>query len=102
MSGCKMPNYRIEHFLGDHQPMHQQKRRSRSVLKEVELFRGHYGRVHSSFRSLKNGPVINSLIELVRPVERQEHSHAGAWGEREFSGRQASRLEIEEVISPPP
>ena len=46
---------------------------------------------------LRNGSVINSLIELVRTAERQEdHSHAGAW-ERGFSGRQASRLEISKL-----
>ena len=34
MSGCKMPDYRLEHLAGDHQPVHEQERRSRAVLRE--------------------------------------------------------------------
>src|SRR5436309_413755 len=40
MSARKMPDDRLEHLAGDHQPMHEQERRSRSSLGEVEKVRG--------------------------------------------------------------
>jgi hypothetical protein len=36
MSGREMPDHRLEHLAGDHQPMHEQEGWTRSALGEVE------------------------------------------------------------------
>jgi hypothetical protein len=36
MSGRELPDHRLEHLAGDHQPVHEQEGRPRSALGEVQ------------------------------------------------------------------
>src|SRR5664279_3723108 len=45
MPGGEMIDHRVEHLAGDHQPVHEQKRRPRPVLGEVQKL-GLWSRTH--------------------------------------------------------